>query len=206
MKNVLGIDIGSVSVGLCEITPGKKIVDTGYEFHHGRITGTLAGMLEEIDLTRIGSIATSSSTPAVIKSSTTYDNQVAVIAAAKYLHDQARAVISVGGEKFSLIRFDDHAYDVYLGVDIGSTSTKAVLLDDEKTVLAGCYTWTAGRPVDALCALCEAIDDLVKRKDLPINIIGTGTTGSGRKLIGKLMNADSVVDEITAHARAACEP
>ncbi|MBN1103593.1 MAG: CoA activase, partial [Deltaproteobacteria bacterium] len=37
--------------------------------------------------------------------------------------------------------------EVYLGVDIGSTSTKAVLLADGGRVLAGFYTGTAGRPV-----------------------------------------------------------
>ncbi|MCK4748256.1 MAG: hypothetical protein KAT15_14500, partial [Bacteroidales bacterium] len=34
-------------------------------------------------------------------------------------------------------------------------------------------------------------------------ILGVGTTGSGRKLVGKILNADLIVDEITAHARAA---
>jgi activator of 2-hydroxyglutaryl-CoA dehydratase len=36
-------------------------------------------------------------------------------------------------------------------------------------------------------------------------IRGSGTTGSGLKLIGKIINSDVVLDEITAHARAAWE-
>ncbi len=419
-KNVLGIDAGSISIGICELTPDKEIIRTMYRFHHGRIGDTLASMLEEVDFKGIGAIASTLSTPEVMRVVTRYDNHVAVIAAAKFLHDSARGVLNVGGEKFSLISFDrhgdykscrsntscaagtgsfldqqalrldlkdseelsrialentgpvpkiasrcavfaktdlihaqqegyslsgicdglchglarnivdtvfardditgplafcggvsknlsvarhihvqtgkellvdeyshvygalgaglclirdgnyeeydfssvqdilvqvqgeknyfhaplvvmrcdypdftgiesyeftvrtrkipatvevdvyeelagNHSYEVYLGVDVGSTSTKAVIMDVEKRVLAGFYTWTAGRPVDAVCAVCEAIDDLVRTKDILINIIGVGATGSGRKLIGRLMNADSVLDEITAHARAACE-
>ncbi|MCE5274699.1 MAG: acyl-CoA dehydratase activase [Deltaproteobacteria bacterium] len=94
---------------------------------------------------------------------------------------------------------------VYLGMDIGSTSTKAVMVDEQKNVLAGFYTWTVGRPVDSLCAVLEAMDDHITRDGVAVEVIGTGTTGSGRKLIGKIINADMVIDEITAHARSACE-
>ena len=39
----------------------------------------------------------------------------------------------------------------YLGVDVGSTSTKAVILDASgKKILAKNYLMTAGRPVDAV--------------------------------------------------------
>ncbi|HHO76951.1 MAG TPA: CoA activase, partial [Deltaproteobacteria bacterium] len=85
------------------------------------------------------------------------------------------------------------------------TSTKAVVMDRDKRVLAGFYTSTSGRPVDAMCSLCEAIDDLMQRKNITFNVIGSGTTGSGRKLIGGIVGADIVLDEITAHARAATE-
>ena len=94
---------------------------------------------------------------------------------------------------------------VCLGIDIGSTSTKAVLTDSGGEVLAGFYTRTAGRPVDALQAIFEAIDDMVERKGLNTSIAGAAVTGSGRKFIGKIIDADIVLDEITAHARAARE-
>ena len=93
----------------------------------------------------------------------------------------------------------------FFGVDIGSTSTKAVLTDSRKNVLAGLYTRTAGRPVDAMCAILEALDDLAARKHLDITFLGSGTTGSGRKLMGGIIGADLVIDEISAHARAAYE-
>ncbi|HOW80994.1 MAG TPA: acyl-CoA dehydratase activase [Spirochaetota bacterium] len=94
---------------------------------------------------------------------------------------------------------------VYLGIDIGSTSTKAVLLDNERRVLAGFYTRTSGRPIEAVQAIFEGIDDLARKKNITFTVLGAGTTGSGRKFIGEIIGADVALDEITAHARAACE-
>ncbi len=93
--------------------------------------------------------------------------------------------------------------EAYLGIDIGSTSTKAVLMDEQCGVLAGFYTRTAGRPLIAVQNIFYAIDEIKQKKNISFSIIQAGTTGSGRKFIGKLIGADNIVDEITAHARAA---
>ena len=95
--------------------------------------------------------------------------------------------------------------DIYLGVDIGSTSTKAVLMAPDKTVLAGFYTRTGGRPLVAMQRILESVDHLARRHESELVVCGAGTTGSGRKFIGRIIGADLVLDEITAHARAACE-
>jgi predicted CoA-substrate-specific enzyme activase len=95
--------------------------------------------------------------------------------------------------------------DAYLGVDIGSTSTKAALLSTDRSVLAGFYTRTAGEPVKAVRKLCASIQDLLQSKRLEARIVGAATTGSGRKFTGGIIGADLVLDEITAHARAAYE-
>jgi predicted CoA-substrate-specific enzyme activase len=95
--------------------------------------------------------------------------------------------------------------EAYLGIDIGSTSTKAVLMAADGRVLAGFYTRTSGRPVEAVQTILEDIDDLCSRKGVSFAISGAGTTGSGRKFIGELIGADIALDEITAHARAAYE-
>lgn len=92
---------------------------------------------------------------------------------------------------------------VYLGIDIGSTSTKAVLMDETQTPAAGFYTRTSGRPIPAVQSIFEAITDLQQKKGITFLFEGTGTTGSGRKFIGKLIGADIILDEISAHARAA---
>ncbi len=94
---------------------------------------------------------------------------------------------------------------VLLGFDIGSTSTKAVITDEEGRVLAGFYTRTAGQPVAAMQQILGSVDDMVRKKRIDLQVIAAGTTGSGRNLIGKILGADLILDEITAHARAATE-
>jgi len=93
----------------------------------------------------------------------------------------------------------------YLGIDIGSTSTKAVIINENNEVLTGLYTLTAGRPLQAVQALFEAIEDISFKHNCTFRFRGVGTTGSGRKFIGRIINADLMIDEITAHARAAYE-
>jgi predicted CoA-substrate-specific enzyme activase len=93
----------------------------------------------------------------------------------------------------------------YIGIDIGSTSTKAVVCSLDGQVLGGFYTRTAGRPLEAVQALFEALTLAAEKENAKLRILGSATTGSGRKFIGKLIHADVILDEISAHARAACE-
>ncbi|WP_304242518.1 acyl-CoA dehydratase activase [Gracilinema caldarium] len=94
---------------------------------------------------------------------------------------------------------------VYLGIDIGSTSTKAAVLDENRSMLAGLYTRTAGDPIRAVQGLFEALETLQTQEGVSLEIRRCATTGSGRKLIGAIVGADGIIDEITAHARAAVE-
>ena len=91
----------------------------------------------------------------------------------------------------------------YLGVDVGSTSTKAVILDESgKTVVAKSYLMTAGRPVDAVK---EVFRNLLQDVGDKAKIAGVGVTGSGRYLVGSFIGADLIKNEITAQTRAAAE-
>lgn len=99
----------------------------------------------------------------------------------------------------------DSICNVFVGIDIGSTSTKSILLDENKRPVAGFYTYTAGKPLSAVRSVLEAIENVSLKKKIEFKIAGLGTTGSGRKFIGKILNADLIVDEITSHARAAYE-
>jgi predicted CoA-substrate-specific enzyme activase len=96
-------------------------------------------------------------------------------------------------------------HTVYLGIDIGSTSTKAVVTSLGGDVLAGFYTSTAGQPLLAVRLIFETIEHWADSARLDLVFAGVSTTGSGRKFIGKIVRADLVLDEITAHARAAVE-
>jgi predicted CoA-substrate-specific enzyme activase len=91
----------------------------------------------------------------------------------------------------------------YLGVDVGSTSTKAVILDESgEKILAKNYLMTAGRPIDAVK---QVFRNLLRDGANGVRIAGTGVTGSGRYLVGSLIGADIVKNEITAQTRAAAE-
>ncbi|MFI5367377.1 MAG: acyl-CoA dehydratase activase [Spirochaetia bacterium] len=90
-----------------------------------------------------------------------------------------------------------------MGIDIGSTSTKAILIDAGAEPVAGFYTRTLGSPLTAVQAICEAVEDWRAHEGVSLRLLGVGATGAGRKFIGSLIKADLVVDEITAHARAA---
>jgi predicted CoA-substrate-specific enzyme activase len=91
----------------------------------------------------------------------------------------------------------------YLGVDVGSTSTKAVIMDESGTrLLAKNYLMTAGRPVEAVR---QVFRNLLQQGADKVKIAGVGVTGSGRYLVGGFIGADLIKNEITAQTRAAAE-
>ena len=85
----------------------------------------------------------------------------------------------------------------YLGVDIGSISTKGVVIDDNNNIIAKEYIWTEGNPVGAVKKLVGILKSQVSDEYI---LKGIGTTGSARKLIGLMLGTDVVKNEITAHA------
>ena len=48
--------------------------------------------------------------------------------------------------------------DCYLGVDIGSISTKGVIIDDDNNIITSAYIWTEGNPVMAIRNLISALN------------------------------------------------
>lgn len=80
----------------------------------------------------------------------------------------------------------------YLGIDIGSISTKAVIIDENDKIVDSVYLWTEGSPIDAVKKVISKLKHY--------NIVSVGTTGSARKLIGTILNASIIKNEITAHA------
>jgi predicted CoA-substrate-specific enzyme activase len=105
-------------------------------------------------------------------------------------------------DRVRAVRLPEHGAGqaVYLGIDIGSVSTNLVVLNDAGEVLHEIYVRTQGRPIEVVSAglrtIAEALGDRIR-------IGGVGTTGSGRELIGELVGADTVNDEITAHTTGA---
>ncbi len=93
-----------------------------------------------------------------------------------------------------------------LGLDVGSTTTKAILLrKSDNAMLASIYLRTNGDPVGASRKCYRAILEQVKRQADPsgIAIVGLGVCGSGRQIAGLHALTDAVINEIIAHATAA---
>ncbi|MEI6563256.1 MAG: acyl-CoA dehydratase activase [bacterium] len=88
----------------------------------------------------------------------------------------------------------------YLGVDVGSISTNLVVIGPQHDVLFETYGRVGGNPIASVQhALLEAKAALGET----VEMAGVCTTGSGRHLVGAVVGADVVKNEITAHARAA---
>ncbi|HXK61329.1 MAG TPA: acyl-CoA dehydratase activase, partial [Acidobacteriota bacterium] len=90
--------------------------------------------------------------------------------------------------------------DAYLGIDIGSVSTNLAVLDANGELIKEIYARTRSRPIEVVNEGLKEIEQEIGDK---IRIRGVGTTGSGRELIGKLVGADTINDEITAHKTGA---
>ena len=91
-----------------------------------------------------------------------------------------------------------------LGLDVGSTTTKAIILriEDNQT-LASIYLRTHGNPVAASRACYTHLIDQLKDLSDRIQIVGVGVTGSGRQIAGLHAMTDGIINEIIAHAAGA---
>ena len=93
---------------------------------------------------------------------------------------------------------------VLLGVDAGSTTTKAALLEhDSGRLIAAAYLRTHGNPVRATG---QCLDEIRRQVgDCPLEITQVAVTGSGRELASVALRNCLSFNEILAHARAARE-
>ncbi|MFC1569842.1 acyl-CoA dehydratase activase [bacterium] len=94
----------------------------------------------------------------------------------------------------------DEIVDAYLGIDVGSVSTNLALITIDGHLIHGIYRMTEGRPIDVVKSMFQEIMTVAGDRT---RILGVGTTGSGRELIGLLVGADVIKDEITAHKTGA---
>ncbi len=86
---------------------------------------------------------------------------------------------------------------IMLGLDIGSVSVKGVLIDAQASIIKEDYRLSNSR---SLHAAKEVVEALTSGDLIPDHV---AVTGSGRYLIGKLLDADLILNEITAQAAAA---
>lgn len=88
--------------------------------------------------------------------------------------------------------------EAYLGIDVGSISTKGVIINEKKELISSAYIWTEGDPIGAVKKLLVLLKEQFPED--AYQIVATGTTGSARRLVGAILGATEVKNEITAHA------
>lgn len=70
--------------------------------------------------------------------------------------------------------------DAYLGIDIGSISTKGVVIDADRRIVARTYLWTEGNPADAARRVVADLGSQIDRNAVRVRAVGT--TGSARQI------------------------
>ncbi len=89
--------------------------------------------------------------------------------------------------------------EAYLGIDVGSVTTKFAVLNKSDELVTSLYLLTQGKPVTMVQ---QGLKQIKQQLPKEVDICGVATTGSARYLTGVIVGADLVKNEITSHAVA----
>ncbi len=91
----------------------------------------------------------------------------------------------------------------FIGLDAGSTSTKAVLLDEAGRVLAKAYELSRGNPIEDAIEMFTAIRSQVESQGARVEVSGLVTTGYAKDILKDVFAGDAALVETVAHANSA---
>jgi activator of 2-hydroxyglutaryl-CoA dehydratase/predicted nucleotide-binding protein (sugar kinase/HSP70/actin superfamily) len=91
----------------------------------------------------------------------------------------------------------------FIGLDGGSTSTKAVLLSQHGDVLSKAYQLSNGNPIQDTIELFENLRRQVETQGAALEVLGVGTTGYAKDILQKVLRADVALVETVAHTESA---
>ncbi len=91
----------------------------------------------------------------------------------------------------------------FLGIDGGSTSTKAVLVDRDRNVLCKTYQLSKGNPIEDTQEVVAKIAKQVSDQGAILKVMGVGTTGYAKDILKDTVGADVALVETVAHTQAA---
>jgi predicted CoA-substrate-specific enzyme activase len=91
----------------------------------------------------------------------------------------------------------------FLGIDGGSTSTKAVLVDERGELLATAYTLSKGNPLADVKEIVKQLKESVERDGATLKVLSVGVTGYAKEMLKETLGADYAVVETVAHTVAA---
>lgn len=212
-----GVPIGRVSAGLCsmmadkvmellEKTNNQKVLAVGGVTQNTAVMKYLKEHIKTIIIPEFASTfeAVGAAFYALQKQCTLYFDKNKLFNDAKSsfetlpaLKDSASMVLFKKDENKTAVEGDE----CIVGLDVGSTTTKAVLLRlKDDAILESVYLRTNGNPVKASQNCYQALIDQMR---VNCRIVGIGTTGSGRQIAGLHAQTSGIINEIIAHATAA---
>ena len=96
-----------------------------------------------------------------------------------------------------------HASAGFIGIDGGSTSTKAVLLDENGDILCKSYQLSNGNPIQDTIEMFENLRGQVEAQNAQLEVLGVATTGYAKDILKDVLNADVALVETVAHTESA---
>ena len=91
----------------------------------------------------------------------------------------------------------------FVGLDGGSTSTKAVLLSEAGDVLCKAYQLSGGNPIQDTIDMFVALRQQVESQGATLEVLGVGTTGYAKDVLKDVLKADVALVETVAHTESA---
>ncbi|MGE5733841.1 MAG: BadF/BadG/BcrA/BcrD ATPase family protein [Acidobacteriota bacterium] len=91
----------------------------------------------------------------------------------------------------------------FVGVDGGSTSTKAVLLNENGDILCKAYQLSNGNPIQDTIEMFENLRGQVEAQNAKLEVLGVATTGYAKDILKDVLKADVALVETVAHTESA---
>ena len=91
----------------------------------------------------------------------------------------------------------------FIGIDGGSTSTKAVLLDENGDILCKSYQLSNGNPIQDTIEMFENLREQVEKQNAKLEVLGVATTGYAKDILKDVLKADVALVETVAHTESA---
>jgi activator of 2-hydroxyglutaryl-CoA dehydratase len=107
-------------------------------------------------------------------------------------------------EKFVPATFEaGEVVEGFIGLDGGSTSTKAVLVSKDKKILAKAYQLSKGNPIQDTIEVIGNLQKMIEDQGCTLDVLGIGTTGYAKDILKDTLNGDAAIVETVAHTESA---
>ena len=124
------------------------------------------------------------------------------------LFQQGQSVVQFN-EKYTIPPFEPAIFSegdvvrAVIGLDGGSTSSKAVLVDEQGELLAKAYKLSQGNPIQDMKELLKDLKEQVYSQGATLEVLGFGATGYAADVLEESVRADANIVETVAHMMSA---